>query len=101
MPSVFEENGGGGYGPKYKWKCPRLGCKKEFMTYTEGALQSLINIHERDHANETADNIKKYEELKKILPPRNPNKLVLNPLDITFLKTRHIKIDEDMEVVYE
>src|ERR1700676_4517072 len=80
----------------HQWKCPRLGCKKEIATYTIGALESLRRIHEEEHEAETKENIRKFE-LSKIKV--NYDKLKITYLDFTFLKTRFIKIDDDMELI--
>jgi hypothetical protein len=81
---------------RYEWKCPRSGCKKFIMAYTEGGLQTLREMHLNDHVKEDRAATARFQEaLKKT--SRDYNKLILTWEDINFLTTRGIRIDEQIE----
>jgi hypothetical protein len=81
---------------RYEWTCPRLGCKKYIMTYTENSFEILRDMHLDKHAREDREEMVKFQEtLKRI--PRDHDKLILTWEDINFLTTRGIRIDEQIE----
>lgn len=67
------------------------------MSWTEGGSKSLSEGHLYDHEKENRENMVKFQEALKAAPPRDYNKLKIAYSDLTFLKTRGIKIDDDIE----
>lgn len=83
---------------KFYWNCPRLGCKREIVAYSQSTVNNLREIHEAEHQEEVKKNIENYERSKALAPLRDYNKLKITRFDRDFLRTRFIKIDEDMEI---
>lgn len=79
----------------FEYECPI--CKKKIVAWTQRALRDITEDHEYRHRRETGEfhnavtepgtSIIVYEE-------RNYDILPLTAADIGFLKTRHIKVDE-------
>jgi hypothetical protein len=91
---------------KHEWQCPREGCDRFIMAYSKSGIEKLIEEHLYVHSQQDReDELKRRQEevenltkeLASIQPNKNDNLLVLTAQDIAFLKTRHIKIDEDIE----
>lgn len=86
---------------RFQWRCPRAECKgkEPIYSYTEMSLDSLIRIHEMEHEFERVRNIRKFDEAKRTQEkPKDYNCLKITVIDIGFLKTRGVKIDDDMEL---
>jgi hypothetical protein len=86
---------------KYTWECPRVGCKKFILSYTEHGLQIFVEQHKSDHAREDRE---QRENIGAVLDKRIPpdyNILKLTRKDIEFLKTRSIAVDENIEIISE
>lgn len=86
-----------GAGFKFKWKCPHDGCDAYVQCHTETYLKIAKEEHSAWH--------KKEEKAKSTLAAaladlrnRPADRLSLTLTDIGFLKTRGIKIDDDMDI---
>lgn len=95
--SVFDDPGRPSLTQKYEWKCPRKGCIREIVSWTAKGLQLLIEAHQRDHEAKDHEGMVKFQ--KALTPISDYNKLTVSWSDITFLRTRGIKIDND--IVYD
>ncbi len=93
--SVFDNPDRPSLTQKYEWKCPRKGCIREIVSWTEKGLRLLIEAHQLDHESRDRENMKQFQAA--LTPIRDYNKLSLAWSDITFLKTRGIKIDADIQ----
>ena len=92
----------------YEWSCDRPGCKASFATFSQQAIDQMREEHLYQHRQEDADTEQQIAERERearelaealnLLTKKNYNCLKLTGLDLSFLKTRHIKIDdEDIE----
>lgn len=80
---------------KYEWKCPREGCKKFIVAYTEGGLRALAEEHIYQHMRE--DRLASDSPAVKstvLFRPPDYNTLRLAAADIGFLKTRGVALDD-------
>lgn len=82
----------------YPWNCPRDGCKKFIMAYTEGGLRSLVEEHMAQHTREDRQQVQQSTAIALFRPPVDYNTLKVTSRDLGFLKTRGIKIDEKIEL---
>jgi hypothetical protein len=85
-------------GPQFKWDCTRLACKKFIAAYTESGMKMLIEEHLAQHRREDMEQGMLSASVSLFRGPRNHNVLRVTPTDMGFLKTRGIKIDDQMEV---
>ncbi len=88
---------------KFEWKCPRAECERNppIFSYSKDGLQALVNVHNMEHEFTRRRHIKEFDEAlakAKVEKPKDYNKLPINVIDIGFLKTRGIKVDDDMEL---
>jgi hypothetical protein len=90
----------------YEWTCSNPGCKASFATFSQEAIDQMREEHLHQHRQEETEvEIKRREEEARklaeelnLLTKKNYNCLRLTGLDLSFLKTRHIKTDdEDIE----
>ena len=83
--------------PKFEWSCPRLGCKKQIIAYTERGMNLLAEEHIYQHTKEDhANNVKPKTDSIQVYKPKDYDTLRLTRDDIDFLKTRMIAIDDKM-----
>lgn len=89
---------------KFVWKCPRLGCKYEAMAMSDFGLTALKQRHVDQHFREDrersdAERLKTLEQraeaAEKYKDSKPSDKLKLTYLDVTFLETRHIRVDAE------
>lgn len=80
--------------PRYYWKCPY--CTYDLTAVTEGGRRSLSQYHMDRHLREGRDRMVAFANAP-IHPPEYYQTLRLTWADIQFLRTRHIKIESDME----
>jgi len=86
---------------EHNWDCPRPGCRKFIMAYTEGGLRALTEEHISQHIREDRENQKAREAaIEYVGPTRDYDVLDLSPEDVCFLKTRGIAIDDKIEINY-
>jgi hypothetical protein len=78
------------FGPKYNWKCPREGCRKEISAWTENGLRALREPHVAEHASKDRENLILFQKTILDGPPRDYNKWELTVADKAFLRTRGI-----------
>lgn len=96
--------------PKFEWSCPRLGCKKYIVSYTERGMRLLSEEHILQHMREDRESptlgqitqkineeVKAKSDALAIVEEKDYNILKLTAVDIGFLKTRLIKIDDQIE----
>lgn len=83
--------------PNYEWKCPREGCKKFIVAYTEGGLRTLSEEHIYQHMREDRE---RGEITKSIILFRPPDYDILQvtATDIGFLKARGIALDDKIVI---
>ena len=81
--------------PGFEWKCKR--CRKEIMAWTETGLNNLVDFHMDEHHKEDRERMQQFAEVD--VSTKNYDKLKITYLDLVFLTTRHIAIDDDMEQV--
>ena len=78
------------FGPKFHWKCPREGCKKDISAWTENGLKSLKEPHIKEHESKDRENMALFQKIISAGPPRDYNKWELTVADKAFLRTRGI-----------
>src|ERR1700693_1794569 len=81
----------------FTWHCPRLGCKKFIMAYTEAGLRSFSEDHIEQHIREDRENNVQTAAISLFRGPKNYNVLNLTGQDIAFLKTRGVAIDDKVQ----
>jgi len=79
--------------PKLEWTCPRLGCKKYILAYTQNGLNLFIEEHLSQHRQEDRERGETVAAIVKFRPP-DYDTLRVTAIDIGFLKTRGIAIDD-------
>lgn len=84
-------------GPRFTWDCDHPGCRKYIACYTQHGLNILREEHISTHRREQKSDTESKQILDRIRD-KNINKLDLTLTDIGFLKTRGIKIDEDINL---
>ena len=82
----------------HEWSCPRPGCKKFIAAYTDSGLRALSEEHMEQHLREDREAQKRAVALEYIGPKKNYDVLNLTLVDIGFLKTRGIAIDDGVEL---
>lgn len=90
---------------RFEWTCPRTGCRKYILSWTDSGLQKLKGFHLDQHFKEdiqtAEDRLASAQRKFEATPPKTVEqltKLHLTFQDVCFLKTRYIKIDENIEV---
>lgn len=78
----------------FHWQCPL--CPYDLTAVTEGGRRSLSNFHMERHLREDRERLVLFANAPA-RPPEYYNKLRLTWADIQFLRTRHIKIDAEIE----
>jgi hypothetical protein len=86
--------GEGDFGPRFRWKCPRTGCKTEIVSWTETGLARLKEPHLDEHYQDDKETLAVFQSKLLSQPIRDYNKLRLTWADVTFLWTRGIAVDE-------
>lgn len=81
--------------PQFTWSCPYDGCKKYIATWTENGMRILREKHLTAHRKQDKADGTLAGALAK-LRQKDLNKLDVTLIDIGFLKTRGIKIDENI-----
>jgi hypothetical protein len=81
----------------FEWTCQRIGCKKFIGTYTERGLNLLVEDHMSQHQREDTER-GVMSTAMAVFVRKDYNVLRLTPVDMGFLKTRGIKIDDETEV---
>lgn len=89
----------GSHGPKFSWKCARLGCKYETVAWTENGIRVSKEYHLNKHLADDRDTLDAFKIRAMVKPMEDYNILTLTWQDILFLKHRGISIDE--QVVYD
>ena len=84
-------------GPSHTWSCPYDGCKKYIACWSATGLNYLREEHVSKHRQQEKADSTLVAALAR-LRERNPNKLPVSLTDIGFLKTRGIKLDDDIEL---
>jgi hypothetical protein len=85
--------------PLLEWRCPRWpACKKEIIAVSEAGLRVLSEQHMDQHYREDRDKRQDTEDTSSIESDKDYSVLNITAQDVGFLRTRHIKIDDDMEV---
>lgn len=85
---------------KFTWKCPLPGCEKpNEENYSEKGLEVLVRVHKLHHEIERMRHIQKFDRDMLSAPKKDYNGLKISRIDIGFLKTRGIAIDDEMELV--
>jgi hypothetical protein len=85
---------------KHTWRCPVKGCKDpEISSYSEVGLDTLIRFHTEEHKLEEIRRIREFDQAQKKQIKKDISKLQITVIDMGFLKTRNIAIDDDMELV--
>jgi hypothetical protein len=85
----------------HTWNCPRIGCKKFVMAYTETGLRALTDEHIAQHIREDREiQQARNMAIEYIGPRRDYDVLSLSQADVCFLKTRGIAIDDKIEIDY-
>jgi hypothetical protein len=89
----------------FEWSCPRQGCRKYILSWTQTGLDKSKQYHLEQHFKEdmqsARDRLDSAQKKFENQPPKTSNdyqKMNLTFQDVCFLKTRHISIDEDMEI---
>lgn len=97
---MFEE----GVSQPFSWVCPRLGCRKIVRAWHEKSFNDEKNRHldqhfliDRSEADAAFERIKQAVYSFQAKPPEHYNKLILPWIDIAFLISRGIRIDDDIE----
>jgi len=79
----------------FEWTCKRDGCKRFLMAWTDKGLQMEIERHMDRHYQE--DVLAGIQSTALTLYKRpNYETLLINTSDAGFLRTRHIKLDDDI-----
>lgn len=76
-----------------------LACGEVIYSYTSSSCDTLFRIHESRHEIERIRNMSAFEEALKKQPKKDYNILKITRVDVGFLKTRGILVDDEMEVV--
>lgn len=79
----------------FEWTCPT--CRKLVMTWTQKALRDEMEHHEYRHRKEEEElrrNSEVNETAMVVYEEKNYDILPLTVIDVGFLRTRHIKVDE-------
>src|SRR5271166_5171950 len=85
---------------KHTWRCSVKGCKDpEISSYSEVGLDTLIRFHTEEHKLEEIRRVREFDEAQKKQVKKDLSKLQITVIDIGFLKTRGIAIDDDMELI--
>lgn len=83
---------------RYEWNCPRQGCKKYILSWTERGLEMARNTHLEMHWQQDkerlAESIANFEK-RGPLPQSHYDKLVLTLYDMNILEAYRIRIDGD------
>lgn len=88
----------------FEWTCPRVGCKRQILAYTERGLRSISEMHIDQHIREDRDKLKdqnpepKQETAIEKYKPRDYDTLRITRADANFLKTRYIAIDDKIVI---
>lgn len=81
---------------RHSWHCPVPSCDNpELWSYSEDGLETRINFHNAKHTAERNRAIIKFDQAEKIQPPKDYNILHLTWLDVTFLLSRGVAMDEN------
>jgi hypothetical protein len=84
---------------KHTWRCNVPGCKDpEISSYSEPGLDTLIRFHSEEHKLQEMRRVREFDEAQKKQAKKDISKLQITVIDIGFLKTRGIAIDDDMEL---
>lgn len=81
----------------YEWNCLRPGCKKFIMAYTQQGLHLLTEEHMYQHDREDRES-RRNKAIEYTGPKKDYNILKMTLQDIGFLKTRGIKLDDQIEI---
>lgn len=86
---------------RFIWTCPIKGCPDpELGSYSELALATMVRNHTTSHNLQEIRRVLEYDiAQKKAEVQKDLNKLEITVIDIGFLKTRGIAIDDDMELI--
>ena len=76
-----------------------LACGEVIYSYTQQSCDTLYRIHESKHETERLRNMAAFDSALRVGPKKNYNILKINLVDVGFLKTRGIMIDDEMEIV--
>lgn len=83
----------------HEWHCPR--CGRGVFAYTEGAFKSMCDVHIAQHIRDDEKERQKAQAMTtaiQVFIPKDYDRLILTPTDIGFLRTRGIKIDDQIEL---
>jgi hypothetical protein len=81
---------------RYEHVC--LACGEVIYSYSPVGRDTLVRIHDMDHEKERIRNMVAFDEAFKKKPPKNYNALKVSRFDAGFLKTRGIKLDDEIEI---
>jgi hypothetical protein len=87
----------GEFGPRFFWRCPRVGCKSninEIAAWTVNGLNIQKEEHLKKHLNEDREALHNFDQRLLQGPPRDHNKLHLTWADVVFLWSRGVFVDE-------
>ena len=76
-----------------------LACGEVIFSYTSQSCDTLYRIHESKHEIERLRNMTAFDDALRVGPKKDYNILKINRVDVGFLKTRGIMIDDEMEIV--
>lgn len=85
---------------KFEWKCPRLGCTKEILAFTQRGMNLLAEEHIYKHMREDREKAAQPnpEAAIEVYKPKDYDTLRVTKSDIGFLRTRGIQIDDNIVI---
>ena len=83
---------------RFEWNCPRKGCRKYILAWTQRSLEMSRDTHREMHwqqdKEKLAESISNFEK-RGPLAQECYNKLILSLHDINMFEAHHIAIDAD------